>query len=104
MKNSARFVSILAVLIGMAGLTACSEAGLSDSEASLKRDEGNAAKQKAEAPVTPAEKTDPVALTETDRIMLDQAESACIFYLTDRYRDGYAVSGSLQLPVSDARL
>ena len=77
MKNKSKFVLSLAVLIGMAGLTACSVAGSPDSETPLKRDEANATKQTAQAPVNPPEKTEPVALTETDRIMLDQAESAC---------------------------
>lgn len=77
MKNWAKLVVNLAALVGTAGLAACSVAGSPDSEASLKRDEVNTAKQKAEAPAIPPEKTEPIALTETDRIMLEQAERAC---------------------------
>ena len=77
MKNVAKFVLGFAVLIGAAGLAACSATGPPDTEAPLKRDEANAAEQTAKAPVFPSKEVEPVSLTETDRIMLEQAEQAC---------------------------
>ncbi len=72
----------LAVFVGAASLTACSVAGSSDSQnAPLStQGKGNADDHKDERPViSPAksQSAEPVALTETDRIMLDQAEKAC---------------------------
>ena len=77
MKNGAKFVLSFAVLIGTAGLAACSATGSPDTEAPLKRDKANTAEQTAKAPVSPSKVAEPVSLTETDTIMLEQAEQAC---------------------------
>lgn len=74
MKSSAKLGLSLASLIATIGLAACSAAGSTDSEASMVRD---AVKQKAAPAVKPPATSKPAALTETDRIMLEQAERAC---------------------------
>ncbi len=77
MKNGAKLGLSLASLIATIGLAACSAAGSTDSEASMKRDEVGAVKKKAAPAVKPPATSKPAALTETDRIMLEQAERAC---------------------------
>lgn len=77
MKNRAKFVLSFSALIGSVGLVACSAADSPDTEASLKRDEGNATEETIETSVTPPTEAEHVVLTETDRIMLEQAEKAC---------------------------
>lgn len=69
----------LAAMIGVAGLAACSQASAPQSQtgASAEQGAGNAAVQAAAVPAAQPTRPEPAALTETDTMMLEQAEGAC---------------------------
>ncbi len=79
MTAKSKFKLGMTVILGVAILSACSDASApqSQTDASPEQRVGNAIVEAAPVPAAPPARPAPAALTETDRMMLEQAASAC---------------------------